>query len=177
MQQTFGGKIKLMESTFDAFVHRFGLALADIATPALDAITSLVGVFNGMSNETFSTIVKIGLGFVGMTAGILAAGRAISMFGSFAKFLGPIGAELAKGTSLVQIMIKPLADLGRTFQFVRTIATAAFSSLAQSITTALAAMVANPVALAAIIAIGAIALSRKSFGTKSAMSSAKSPTH
>ena len=158
MQQTFGGKIKLMESTFDAFVHRFGLALADIATPALDAITSLVGVLNGMSNETFSTIVKIGLGFVGMTAGILAAGKAISLFGRFALFIGPIGAELAKGASMVQILMRPLVNLGQTLQFIRAVGTAAFTSLGQSISAAFAALVANPVALAAIIAIGAIAL-------------------
>ena len=158
MQQTFGGKIKLMESTFDAFVHRFGLALADIATPALDAITSLVSVLNGMSNETFSTIVKIGLGFVGMTAGILAAGKAISLFGKFALFIGPIGAELAKGVSMVQILMRPLVNLGQTLQFIRAVGTAAFTSLGQSISAAFAALVANPVALAAIIAIGAIAL-------------------
>ena len=158
MQQTFGGKIKLMESTFDAFVHRFGLALADIATPALDGITSIISALNNMDNETFSTIVKIGLAFVGMTAGMLAAGKAITLIGKLATFLIPIGGQLASGTTLIGLFSGKIASLSKSLAAIGNVAKLAFASLAQSISAAFTVLLANPVALATIIAIGVAAL-------------------
>ena len=161
MSNSMWGAMKAMESAVEELFNILGQALKPTIVDVMNSIRDFalsVKNFAKENPETVQTIIKLAGGFIALTAGMLATGKAISLFGSFAKFLGPIGAELANGTSLVQIMLKPLMDLGKSFQFIGTIGKAAFTSLAQSITTAFTALLANPVALAAIIAIGVAAL-------------------
>ena len=161
MSNSMWGAMKSMESAVEELFNILGQALKPTVVEVMNSVRDFalsIKNFAKENPETVQLLIKLAGGFAAMTAGMLVTGKAISMFGSFAKFLGPIGAELAKGTSLVQIMTKPLLDMGKSFEFIRTVGKAAFSSLAQSITTALSALLANPVALAAIVAIGVAAL-------------------
>ena len=122
MQATFGGKIKLMMSTFDAFVHKIGKALEPLLTPLIDGVTQLIKRFMQLDNVTLTTILKISMGFVAMTGAILTLGASLTVFGKLVGFLAPIGAQLATATSFTALLAPKLAALSTGFSVLKNVA-------------------------------------------------------
>lgn len=129
MQQTFGGKIKLMESTADAFIHKIGKALEPLLTPLIEGVTQVIQKFMQLDNETLTTILKISMGFVALTGAVLTVGSALTVFGKLVGFLAPIGAQLATATSLSALLAPKIAALGTGFRVLKNVGVLALNAL------------------------------------------------
>ena len=132
MNNSMWGAMKSMESATEELFNILGQALKPVIVDVMNGIRDFalsVKNFAKENPETVQLVIKLAGGFVALTAGMLVAGKAISLFGSFAGFLAPIGTQLANGTTLMGLFSGRIASLGTSFQTVRNVGILATNQL------------------------------------------------
>ena len=123
MSKSMWGAMKAMESAVEELFNILGQALKPTIVDAMSAIRDFalsVKNFAKENPETVSLLIKLAGGFIALTAGMLVAGKAITLIGAFAKFLVPIGGALG-------------ASLAKSLQLIGRVGLIVFSSIGKSI--------------------------------------------
>ena len=132
MGESMWGAMKSMESATEELFNVLGQTLKPVIVDVMNSIRDFalsVKNFAKENPETVQTVIKLAGGFVALTAGMLVAGKAISLFGAFAGFLSPIGTQLANGATLMGLFSGRIASLGTSFQTVRNVGILAANQL------------------------------------------------
>ncbi|MBR3723650.1 MAG: phage tail tape measure protein, partial [Selenomonadaceae bacterium] len=112
MSKTLSGQLNAIQGAFQAFVIRIGQAAAPMLAPFVASLQSMIETLKAMPDEQIQTLIRLGIGFVGLTAGVLALGKALSILGSIGSFLAPIGTALADGATLTSLFMAKIAPIG-----------------------------------------------------------------
>ena len=129
MSKTLSGQIKAIQGAFEAFVIRVGEASAPMLAPFVGSMQRLVDILRNMPDEQIQDLIKLGIGFIGITAGVLALGKALSILGSVSSFLAPIGKSLAEGATLGSLFAAKIAPIGTVFNSIKNVGVLALNEL------------------------------------------------
>lgn len=136
MNETFKGQIEAAKGAFEAFIIRVGQAAAPMLGPWVKRFQEFVAYLNELPDEKIQQMLKLGMGFIGMTGGILALGKGISIIGSLAKFLNPIGTQLAIGATLSSFFTSRLNAMAVSFNMIKNVGILAFGQIGSAIASA-----------------------------------------
>lgn len=129
MNATFKGQMEAAKGAFEAFVIRVGSAAAPMLAPLVSRFQEFVKYLNELPDEKIQEMLKLGMGFIGMTGGILALGKGISIIGSLASFLNPIGTQLARGATLSSFFASRLGAVSTSLNLIRNVGTLAIAQV------------------------------------------------
>ena len=129
MSKTLSGQLNAIQGAFQAFTLRIGQAAAPMLAPFVNSLQRLVDILSKMPDEQVQMLIQLGLGFIGLTAGVLALGKAISILGSFSAFLAPVGKSLAEGATLSSLFTARLAPIGTVFNHIKNVGVLALNQL------------------------------------------------
>lgn len=136
MNATFKGQIEAAKGAFEAFVIRVGSAAAPMLAPLVSRFQEFVKYLNELPDEKIQQMLKLGMGFIGLTGGILALGKGISIIGSLAEFLNPIGTALARGATLSSFFTSRLNAITTSLNLIKNVGTVVFGQMGSAIASA-----------------------------------------
>ncbi len=155
MSNSMWGAMKAMESAVEELFNILGQALKPTIVDAMNSIRDFalsVKNFAKENPETVSLLIKLAGGFIALTAGMLVAGKAITLIGAFAKFLVPIGGALGTGATLTSLFAARLANLVTSLQVIGRVGLLVFSSIGKSILSAFGFLLKFPFSV--VLSIG-----------------------
>jgi len=160
MNSTFKGQMMAAQGAFEAFTIRIGKAAAPMLKPLVGSFQEFVKYLNELPDEKIQQMLRLGMGFVGLTGGILALGKGISIVGSIAGYLTPIGTSLAQGATLSGMFAARLSSLATSFNVIKNVGLVAFGQIGSAVASAFKLIFTFPFSIVANVGRSFITLAQ-----------------